>query len=86
MLYVYQTLVSLAGSDFNLNGGVTLPMSFLFRPSDMFLSFTVSAIDDNILETDESFSLSLFKSIDVTNVNIAPSLTTITIIDNEGGD
>lgn len=61
-------------------------MSFLFRPSDMFLSFTVSAIDDNILETDESFSLSLFKSIDVTNVNIAPSLTTITIIDNEGGD
>lgn len=71
-------------SDFTLNGGVSLPMAFLFQPSDMFLSFALTIIDDNILETDETFSLSLFKNTSVENVDIAPRRTLITIIDNEG--
>lgn len=58
-------------------------MSFLFQPSDMFLSFTLTIIDDDILETDETFSLSLFKNASVQNVDIAPRRTSITIIDNE---
>lgn len=71
-------------SDFTLNGGVSLPMAFLFQPSDMFLSFTLTIMDDDILETDEMFSLTLFKNTSVINVDIAPRRTTITIIDDEG--
>lgn len=73
---------SLTGTDFTLNG--VLPMDFLFQPSDQFLSLTVTAIDDNILEGSENFALTLFKSSSaVANINFDPSITEFTIIDNE---
>ena len=59
-------------------------MKFTFEPDEQFKSLTLSVIDDNLLESDESFALSLFQNTSIPDVNVAPSIADFTLLDNEG--
>lgn len=74
------------GIDFTLDS--TLPTAYDFSPSDETMALTVTVLDDNILEIDESFALTLFKNTSVPDVSVAPGrgIATIVIEDNESED
>ena len=59
-------------------------MKFTFEPDEEFKSLTLSVIDDNVLEIEENFALSLFQNTSIPDVNIDPSIAEFTLQDNEG--
>ena len=82
-LIVFKILYGV-GNDFDLSG--VLPMGFDFGPSDQTMSLTVTVFDDNRLEVDENFALSLFHNTIIPDVSVVPErrITTVIIEDNEG--
>ena len=74
---------SLTGNDFTLDPNI--PVVFTFQPDEVSQSLALTIIDDNLLELDEMFRLSLFKdtSVEGAIVNSERGLTIISIVDNE---
>ena len=70
--------------DFTLDP--TPPAEFIFQPDENTQSISLTINDDNLLELNEDFQLSLFKddtTIEGVIVNPQLGVTTITILDNE---
>ena len=59
-------------------------MKFSFEPDEQFKSLTLSVIDDNLLEIEETFALSLFQNTSIPDVDVSPSIALFTLLDNEG--
>ena len=61
-------------------------MSFVFQPSEQSKMITLSVIDDNLLEIDETitFFLSIDSSISDVSIVFDQRSSTIIVLDNEG--
>ena len=63
---------------------VSGPYSIMISAGDTTASFYIAINDDDILEDDEKFDLSINRLSPSSQVNADPDNATVTIVDNEG--
>ena len=57
------------------------PYIVTFTPGDTSVTFTVTLLDDNIFERNETFALNILPS---DSINISNGTAVVTIVDNDG--
>ncbi len=73
-------MFAVAGYDYVNLTGTTL----YFGSDDYLRCFNITTLDDNLLEGNETFQLSLTVTADVEYTFVGPSEVTLHIIDNDG--